>query len=297
MNFKLLIFLSLISDVALANGPKAQEDYIEKYKDAAIREMKEYGIPASITLAQGLLESGSGNSYLAVEGNNHFGIKCHLDWDGPKLYKDDDRKNECFRAYRNPEESFRDHSLFLRNRSRYAFLFEEDPTDYEAWAKGLKKAGYATNRKYDDHLIELIERYKLYRYDQVEGFASAEQNDPLEEVSPVYEVRVSPNRVDYVVAGEGDSFESIAKALDKRIGEILKYNELTYDTKLKAGQILYLQPKRRRASRGNEEYVVKEGDTMYSIAQKFAIRLEKLYKRNDMQVGEQPKPGDKLELR
>jgi len=141
------------------------EEYIEKYKDVAIKKMKEYHIPASITLAQGILESGSGNSRLARKANNHFGIKCHKDWNGKKFYMDDDERHECFRKYHNPAESYRDHSLFLTQKGRYAFLFDYDITDYKSWAYGLKKAGYATNPKYPKLLIGIIERYNLSQYD------------------------------------------------------------------------------------------------------------------------------------
>jgi len=140
------------------------EDYIAFFKAVAIHEMKLYGIPASITLAQGILESGSGKGRLARQANNHFGIKCH-DWTGPRIYHDDDRAQECFRKYNDPSQSYRDHSLFLAKRKRYADLFKHKITDYKAWARGLKKAGYATDPQYPKKLISLIERYKLYRYD------------------------------------------------------------------------------------------------------------------------------------
>lgn len=295
MKAKLILILLSACWSALAGGPKAQADYIEKYRDVAIREMKEHGIPASITLAQGILESGSGKSYLATKANNHFGIKCHLDWDGKRVYHDDDKRNECFRAYKDPDESFRDHSLFLKNRSRYASLFDESPTDYKAWAKGLKKAGYATNRKYDDLLIDLIERYELHLYD-LEGF-DAEPKKKEKQVLAAYQINVSSNRVEFVKAKEGDTFESIAMATEHRVGELLKYNELSYDAALVPGQVVYLQPKRKRADRDHAEYVVKPGDKMYAISQQFGIRLEELYERNNMKVGQQPQPGQKLDLR
>ena len=196
MKIKLLVTFALLSSLMMANSDV--EAYIKKYKGVAIREMKKHGIPASITLAQGILESGSGKSYLAKEANNHFGIKCHEDWKGKRIYHDDDEKNECFRSYKDPDESFRDHSEFLTTRSRYAFLFEESPTDYKAWAKGLKKAGYATNRKYPQLLIDLIEKYELHKYD-LEGY---HENDDLDtaavkpefEIDP-FQVNVSTNQV------------------------------------------------------------------------------------------------------
>ena len=169
---KLLIILSLsIAASVSAQGDAGHkklttEDYINRFRDDAINDMMHTGVPASITLAQGILESSSGNSMLAREANNHFGIKCHSDWRGERVYKDDDAKNECFRKYPTALASFKDHSRFLRERSRYAFLFDYRITDYKAWAKGLKKAGYATNPRYADHLIRIIEQHELYQYDK-----------------------------------------------------------------------------------------------------------------------------------
>lgn len=287
----LLLLLTFGIGFAPLSGQTVTEQYILDWSETAVREMREYGIPASITLAQGILESGSGQSYLAQEANNHFGIKCHQDWNGRKVYRDDDEEGECFRAYPSADESFRDHSLFLVNRSRYAFLFEEDPDDYKAWAKGLKKAGYATNKRYDDRLIELVKRYQLQRFDK--------EIRKTQEVIERYDLIVyeSPNRVDYVISREGDTFESLAEATDKHPEDLLEYNELRYDTQIEAGQLIYLQPKRRRADRDFPFHQVKEGETMYQIAQKYAVRLEKLYQRNDMLVGAQPEVGQLLELR
>ncbi len=263
--------------------------YIEQWHETAVAEMKEFGIPASITLAQGILESGNGESFLAKEARNHFGIKCHQDWEGDKVYHDDDEDDECFRKYDDAEDSFRDHSLFLKDRRRYAFLFEEDPTDYEAWAKGLKKAGYATNPKYAKLLIELIERYELHRYDL------GEESDvfPIDRLI----VKESDNRVDYVISREGDTFEGLAELMDKHVEDLLEYNELRFDTKLEPGQIVYLQPKRRRASRENRYYTTREGESLYQVSQKFAVRLEKIYKKNDLKVGQEVPAGTRLRLR
>lgn len=298
MKLRILVLLTLVSGILLAGNDT--EDYIKKYKDVAIREMKAHGIPASITLAQGILESGNGKSYLATKGNNHFGIKCHEDWKGKRIYHDDDKRNECFRSYKNADESFRDHSLFLKNRSRYAFLFEESPTDYKAWAKGLKKAGYATNRKYPQLLIDLIERYELHKYD-LEGFNKDVEVDK-DEVEPefeidLYQLQVSSNRVKYVVAKEGDSFETIAAQTEQRVHKLLEYNDMTFDHKIKPGDRIYTQPKRRKAAREHEYYTVKPGDNMHSISQRFGIRLRFLYKWNDMPVGSQPFVGQVLKMR
>ena len=164
---KFLLILLIISPVLLVAQSKT-ESYISKYSSVAVDEMEKYGIPASITLAQGILESGNGESRLATEGNNHFGIKCHSNWSGKTIIEDDDEKGECFRKYDKVADSYRDHSLFLTERGRYSFLFEYKKSDYKKWAKGLKKAGYATNPNYPTLLIDLIERYELYTYDKGE---------------------------------------------------------------------------------------------------------------------------------
>tara|TARA_Y100000991_G_scaffold136957_1_gene103268 strand:- start:5332 stop:6093 length:762 start_codon:yes stop_codon:yes gene_type:complete len=193
------------------------EDYVKFYSDIAMDEMVHFGIPASITLAQGILESGAGKGRLAVEANNHFGIKCH-DWNGKKIYHDDDKKQECFRKYDNPEYSYRDHSLFLANRSRYSFLFNYKKDDYKKWAKGLKKAGYATDPKYPQKLIDLIERYELYKYDNV----------VLKKKDKSYKVK------------KGDTLYSISKKFNMTIKQIIKLNNLEEES-LKVGQILKIK--------------------------------------------------------
>ena len=194
---------------------KTTEDYIEYYSEIAMDEMKQYKIPASITLAQGILESGSGKGTLATKANNHFGIKCH-DWNGPKVYHDDDKKQECFRKYSSPEFSFRDHSIFLTGRDRYSSLFKLKRDDYKSWAKGLKKAGYATDKKYAQKLIDLIERYELYRYDNI-VLKKKKSNENL------YKVK------------KGDTLYSISKKFNISVDDLMQLNNL--DTKgLRIGQ-------------------------------------------------------------
>ena len=307
-----------------------RQQYIEKYAPLAIEEMERTGIPASITMAQALLESNDGNSYLAVYGKNHFGIKCHKDWNGKKIYYDDDSKHECFRKYNNVEESYRDHSDFLMNKSRYAFLFDLDPTDYKAWAKGLKKAGYATNPHYPQLLIRIIEENRLYDLDKKKynpakasssaAAAAAATTAPAAEQEPVAggagdtvspppmseefvipasgrrQVRMN-NRVNFIIVRKGDTFESLTKELGLVRGELSKYNELDKHAVLKEGQVLYLQPKRRQAELGKKEHLVQEGETMYFISQKYAIRLKNLYEMNGMKPGEEPQPGQIIRLR
>lgn len=292
MKNKLLLGMMMMVSMAFAGGD--QEAYILKYKDVAIREMKLYGIPASITLAQGILESGSGQSYLATNANNHFGIKCHTGWEGKRVYHDDDKKNECFRAYKDPDESFRDHSLFLKNRSRYAPLFEESPTDYKAWAKGLKKAGYATNPKYPQLLIDLIERHELHKYD-LDGYHANPHGE--EKLIAVALINVSTNGIKYIEVGPNESLETISLKTEVKMKKLLKYNDLSWDAKVTEGQRLYTQPKRKKAAREFRYHKVEPGEDMHSISQKFGIRLEYLYERNNMKVGEQPKVGTTLYLR
>ena len=289
------------------------EQYIERYKDIAMEEMRKHGIPASIKLAQGILESGFGNSDLAVIGKNHFGIKCH-GWRGRTFTKDDDKKDECFRAYDDPLQSFRDHSEFLKTRAHYAPLFELDIMDYRAWARGLRRAGYATNPRYPELLIGIIERNNLYEYDRM-AFESyvvtkphrpasrpakalnpkeSNQTEEFARVSIGREVNEN-NRIRYVYARTGDTPERIAGEMGIWPWEIYRYNEMDKNQQLEPGQIVYLQPKRRR---GKESYhYVKEGETMYEISQKYGIRLRNLYRRNAMEEGLEPRPGQKIYLR
>ena len=312
------IILVLLSLNILAQKITTQE-YIDKYKDIAIAEMQRTGIPASITLAQGLLESANGNSMLATKANNHFGIKCHSSWKGPKVYKDDDKKHECFRKYKSAEASYIDHSNFLKKYSRYAFLFEYDKTDYKAWAKGLKKAGYATNPKYPQRLIHLIETNKLYIYDtQTAGnnavIAEAEAGKELKENEPDLVIKTRPapvedysfqigyeikknNGVKYIVAKKGDNLRKLTKKLEKAPWELRKYNELPKNAKLKQGQIIYIQPKKRKAAKQYKYHIVKKGETLYDIAQKYAVKTKSLLKMNGLQKGAKLKPGTKLKLR
>ncbi len=279
--------------------------YIEEYKDLAIQEMHRNGIPASITLAQGILESDYGNSRLATQGNNHFGIKCHKNWNGKKIYHDDDRLNECFRKYEDAYQSYKDHSRFLTSSKRYEFLFDYDPTDYKRWAKGLKKAGYATSPTYASRLINLIERYNLHQYDTNSYTASTGGSSGRSRLGDVDNYQISAgkhvvrtrNRIDYIKVKEGDTFKTLNEELNLLPWELEKYNELDDTTTLKPGQILYLQPKRKKAERGYDVHIVKEGETMYSISQQYGIKLDELYEKNHMKEGEQPEVGEKIWLR
>jgi LysM repeat protein len=288
----------------------SRKNYIEDYKELAINEMRRSGIPASITLAQALLESNNGNSTLARKANNHFGIKCHNGWRGGTIYHDDDRKGECFRRYRTIYESYIDHSDFIVNGSRYSFLFELDPTDYKGWARGLQKAGYATSRTYAQLLIRIIEDNQLYVYDRggTLNFASANENEhdsDNQELADVDNFTIqlnkhkvyNKNRIDYIIVKEGDTFESLTREFELLSWELFKYNELDDGATLEEGQILYLQPKRNRAEHGIDFHTVIEGETMYKISQMYGIKLKKLYEKNGMEIGTEPEPGQKLWLR
>lgn len=207
------------------------DNYIEKFAIVAQNEMKSYGIPASITLAQGILESGMGYGRLAVEGNNHFGIKCHSDWTGKRIYHDDDRKGECFRVYIDPVTSYRDHSLFLKSRSRYSLLFEIKTTNYKAWARGLKKAGYATDPKYPDKLISLIERFDLTRYDSKKSDSLILKSQPnKEKISQIHKVQ------------KGDTLYSVSRQYDIPIEKLIKINQISNKT-IYLGQELKISTK------------------------------------------------------
>ncbi len=307
MKQRVLVLLSLM--IVLPGHLYAQvskmtrEEYISKYQDLAVKEMARTGIPASITMAQGILESGSGNSRLAVKANNHFGIKCH-DWNGKKIRHDDDARRECFRKYKSVEESYRDHSDFLAAKPRYASLFLLDHSDYKQWAIGLKKAGYATSPTYAESLIRIIEENRLYLLDQgvevpehdIHYADNVDANDASDDNSDQRKV-FENNRVKYIIVKEGDSFISLTDELDLLPWQLSKYNEISENQSLSEGQILYIQPKRANAEAGNKTHKVKNGETMYSISQKYGIRLDKLYSRNQIDKGTEPQSGAELLLR
>ncbi len=303
----LIVFTAFgYSGNALAQKKITSEEYIKKYQGLAISQMKKYGIRASIILAQGLLESGSGNSTLAVKANNHFGIKCHKTWTGPRIYHDDDAKGECFRKYRSPEKSYHDHSEFLRGARRYAFLFDLNPTDYKGWARGLKKAGYATDPQYPQKLIRIIEEYKLYTLDTgVDISIESPTKGMGEEVDPenfsidIFNQRklYMKNRIKYIIVEKGDTYEELTRELELMPWQLAKYNEIERGAKLDEGQELFIQPKRRKAEVNHPLHIAEEGETMYEIAQMYGVRLKWLYRRNRMQEGEEPVAGEKIFLR
>lgn len=289
---KLLAIFFFFATTLAASAQYRNADYdayIEKYAPTAIEQMQRYRIPASITLAQGLLESGAGKSELARNGNNHFGIKCH-DWQGKKQYRDDDARNECFRGYNNASESFEDHSRFLL-KPRYSRLFSYSLTDYKSWAKGLKACGYATSPTYAENLISIIERYQLYKYDSQKSAAETvtEQKhkkrnpDGIQEKS--YEI-LQNNGIPYVIAQQGDTYKTIAWNIDKSCRKLAKYNERDVDDLLEPGEKVYLKKKAKKGDKRykGKVYIIKQGDSMYTIAQHFGIRLKYLYKLNNLSV-------------
>ena len=272
------------------------KEYISIYKDLAITEMKRTGIPASITLAQGMLESGNGNSSLAIKGNNHFGIKCHS-WQGGKIYHDDDKKNECFRKYKSAYESYMDHSDFLTNTNRYGSLFELNTTDYKGWAKGLKKAGYATANDYDRKLIDLIERHKLYEFDHSTETKDKSKSDFNEYSIAQNHTLQTKNNVKYIIAKDGDTYEGLTEEFDMMRWQLARYNEMPQNRVIKKGDIIYLQPKRKKAAHGIKHHTVKEGETMYGISQLYAIKLNELHKKNLIPYDQEAITGTVLSLR
>ena len=330
---KILLLATLLFAVSTESyAQTAQEKYIDAYAELAVQEMYRSGVPASITLAQGMLESGNGRSELAVKANNHFGIKCHNGWLGGRVYHDDDAKGECFRKYTHVSQSYRDHSDFLRYRDRYKFLFDLKPTDYKGWAYGLKKAGYATDPSYPTKLIRLIEDYRLYQYDtksasfgnsgksvgnKVRGVRTPETvtERPLsptviEHSEPVSEqVRkkyfqfdtsrqmFSRNGVPFILASEGETYQSIARSYGLFLKELLRFNDLKESVTLRPGTVVYLQPKKNCAVKGLDMHVMESGETLRDIAQRYGIKLDKIYRLNGWYKGFKPKEGDCIKLR
>ena len=278
------------------------QTYINQYKDLAIEQMLRYHIPASITLAQGLFESSAGRSVLATQGNNHFGIKCH-NWTGPTQYHDDDARGECFRVYKDARDSYEDHSKFLARQPRYARLFELGQRNYKGWAQGLKQCGYATNPQYANKLIQIIELYKLFDYDKAKRFDRfmAEHSGSEQAVNaqgllhPIYKF----NDNYYLITREGDTFKALGKEVEINWRKLAKYNERDKNDVMHKGEIVYLKKKRKKAPKQykNRPHIVKKGESMYIISQKYGIRLKNLYKMNYFDIDHQIKIGDRIRIR
>jgi LysM repeat protein len=310
----LLIAIGLCQSVFASDKTKlTRAEYIQKYKDDAIRDMLKTGVPASITLAQACLESHDGHSALARKANNHFGIKCS-DWTGPYFIQDDDTKDECFRKYNTPLESYDDHSMFLKTRPRYASLFQLEITDYKGWAHGLKKAGYATDPSYATRLIKIIEDNQLYLLDQskeVQYIASIDTKSvgsdergtskkvyvPSVEAVDAFTSRkiLSKNGLEYLVVRKGDSFKSLAKEMHLGYWQLPKYNEMKEDAEISEGQILYLKPKKKEGLIAS--YIVKPGDTPLTIAQENGMKVKYIYKYNDISPNAPLEPGQQILLK
>lgn len=291
MKYKLITAGLLLSGAVFAGSlPQkySKQDYIELWKDVAMQNQREFKIPASITLAQGVLESGFGNSELAQKANNHFGIKCH-NWSGEKVYMDDDRKDDCFRKYDDASQSYSDHSVFLTSRSRYASLFDLEITDYRGWAKGLKKAGYATNPKYPALLIKIIEENGLTKYDHESNGMLSVSNKPVVAsaqtvqaiTSKTHQTALHKNKVRFVVAKKGDTFYKIAKEKGMNLWQLYKYNDFS-DKKecLEEGEFVYLQPKRNKSKNKEKIFLISKPLSLRDVSQIEGIKLKKLQRYN-----------------
>ena len=294
------LLLTLVIGLQASAQSRLYQQYIERYRDIAIEQMLKWKVPASITLAQGLLESAAGQSSLATNGNNHFGIKCH-GWTGRTIYRDDDRRNECFRAYGSAYESFEDHSRFLATGQRYKGLFSLKTTDYKGWARGLKAAGYATNPRYAQSLIDIIENYNLSQYDRAKSYDSfivghaRDASTPGQPLHPIYIF----NKNYYLYARQGDTFSSLADEIGISRRRLARYNERDKHDRLEPGEIIWLKKKQKKAPKEYKKvpHVVQAGESMYSIAQKYGIRLESLYKLNHLSPEYNIQVGDQLKLR
>lgn len=275
---------------------KVYEDYISKYSPIAVSNMQKHGIPASIILAQGLLESGAGQSELTKRSNNHFGIKCHRGWIGGRVYAKDDTPNDCFRKYRRAEDSFQDHAQFLVQRSRYSVLFKLSPTDYKGWARGLQQCGYATDKAYANKLIKLIEDYQLYRFDTKRYRKSSRIRAEATQNNWTHQPYKTHGLI-YVIAVDGDTYEGIANEFGFRTKDLLKYNEVPKGFPLNAGDLVYFEKKKSRADKPYFEHIVKIGESMHSIAQRYGMRVKNLYKINSKDYEYVPEEGDILKLR
>jgi LysM repeat protein len=321
---KLFALLFILNGMAAGAQPGADIiDYINNYKKLAMDEMIRTGIPASITLAQGIHETYAGKSELVLKSNNHFGIKCKSYWTGKKVYHDDDARGECFRKYDDPSLSYRDHSDFLRAGERYAFLFDLDPEDYKGWAMGLKKAGYATNPKYGPIIIKLIEEYNLQQYTQIamgkippeaevlavnpklatdvpaDISAFVKQQEPLLEIAPPPIVNYPSgeftiNNTKVIYAKQGTSLLAIAQQYEIPLSKLLEYNDMENEEVLIKNQLIYLQRKRRTGS--TDVHIVASGETLHDISQAEAIRLDNLLEYNKLHKSVQPAVGEKLYL-
>ena len=294
----LLLALAVLTPSALAQTRTRYTEYINQYMQMAIDQMARYKIPASITLSQGLLESGAGYSRLAREGNNHFGIKCGSSWTGPYIIATDDAPNEHFRAYSSAAESYEDHSRFLRTNRRYASLFDRKITDYKGWARGLKAAGYATNPRYADNLIQIIESYDLNKLDYAVSRSPKRIDRMTQRVSTDHRVYAC-NKNFYTIARQGDTFKSLAKEMGVSARKLRKYNEVPKDIELHDGDVVYMEKKQKQADARWKGvwHTIEPGESMHSIAQHYGMQLKTLYKLHYRPYSFVPRAGDVLLIR
>ena len=319
-----ILLCALVGVVSVvAKERQTREEYVEKYKAIAIAHMERYGIPASITMAQGILESDSGNSRLSTSSNNHFGIKCKKSWTGDKVYHDDDAKGECFRAYPSVEASYQDHADFLDQSPRYDSLFAYPADDYRSWARGLKACGYATAPDYAERLVSIIESMKLYLLDKENGnkIYSAAKNAAAnteqwwesnlatsdEQINPnAFRVTVNSykgygvyrtNHTFYVVAKEGDTYASVGKVFDISPKMLRKFNDVAKDGELSKGNIIYIERKKTQWLGNVMQHKVVRDENIYSLSQSYGIRLKSLLKINNMRPGEDVRQGDMIRLK
>ena len=296
----------LFTCMAAHSQRMSRSEYIRKYQLLAISEMSRSGIPASIKMAQACLESSDGNSEMALKSNNHFGIKCKSDWKGARSYHDDDEKNECFRKYRTVEDSYVDHTNFLMGNPRYSALFQLQPTDFTGWAKGLKKAGYATDPQYAAKVIDIIEEHQLWRLDhkmtyeeraQVEKRRLGDQFSKEIFINPYSTRQISlHNGLKSAIAREGDNFELLSQEFGLKEWELRKFNDYPEGYEPVPGEILYLQNKKAGARGLYELHRVDEGESMHYISQYYGIRLRALYRLNKLKYGELVPVGTLLKL-
>ncbi|MDR2815650.1 MAG: glucosaminidase domain-containing protein [Proteiniphilum sp.] len=301
--FIVFSFLFVPARLSGQAGTGMYENYIRKYSDLAIEQMEKYKIPASVTLAQGILESGAGMSDLSRRSNNHFGIKCRREWTGATVYVADDTPNDCFRKYNSVEDSYQDHAEFLAYGSRYSVLFDLSATDYKGWARGLQRLGYATDRAYANKLIKLIEDYELYRFDDKKyrkGVSSRERDEQRKreaaQVNWTHQPYITHGLV-YVIAVNGDTFGNIAREFGFEEKDLLKFNEVPEDFPLSEGDIVYFRKKKARADKPYEFHTVEVGESMHSISQKYGIQLRNLYRLNKKSYEYVPEEDDVLKLR
>ncbi|HBJ76800.1 MAG TPA: N-acetylmuramoyl-L-alanine amidase [Porphyromonadaceae bacterium] len=301
LNIKVCCFLfCAMGTMCVGNSQtksKLYLEYIDAYASLAQEQQKQYKIPSSITLAQGILESGAGTSWLATTAKNHFGIKCHK-WDGQTVTHTDDEKDECFRKYFSVTGSYKDHSLFLTSNSRYAPLFQLKITDYKGWAKGLKNAGYATSSTYATRLIDVIELYELYKYD-VEESSSAKKKEETkfaDKETGIYPI-VIINKLECVLAHQGDKLTTIANAVDVDVKDLAKYNEVSTSYVPQKNEPIFLEKKRRTTNSASKAHIVRQGESMHSISQMYGIRIKSLCKLNEVQENYTPKLNEVLRLR